>query len=335
MHGLRSNVLKRRSFCAALTLLLAGAGVPAQAPHETIHVICLPGVPLPILIAKAQGYFSKFGIDVIAEKATSASALRDALANHSAELAHSSVENSVVAATAGGADTVIVMGGEASTSELLVQPDIQTVAGLRGHIIILDGEDTAYTLLLKRILTRNGIKPGVDCEMKVIGLAPQRLQAMREHPEYAATIQKPPTSILSEQAGLHSLGSTGVLSGMGHLQGIGGFVERSWARDHSDLLERYIAAFIEGQRWMMDPANKSQVIALMSSDAHMTPEVAAQTYEVAMKEGWNPDARFDEEGFRNVLALDRPSDTAAASSADQYYDLSWYRKAIQRLSRTQ
>lgn len=325
--------MNRRSLFVTLALLLAGSSVLAQAPHETVHVICLPGVPLPVVIGQAQGYFSKFGIDVVAEKATSASALRDALKSHTADLAHSSVENSVVASAAGGADTVIVMGGEASTSELIVQPDIQSVASLRGHVIILDGEDTAYTLLLKKILTRNGIKPGVDCEMKVVGLAPQRLQAMREHPEYAATIQKPPTSILSEQAGLHSLGSTDVLSGMGRLQGIGGFAQRSWARDHSDLLDRYIAAFVEGQRWMMDPAHKSQVIALMSSDSHMTPEVAEQTYEVAIKEGWSPDARFDEAGFRNVLALDRQSETAAVLSPDQYYDLSWYRNAIRLLSR--
>ena len=313
-----------------LALLLSDAGVPAQTPPQTIRVICLPGVPLPVRIAEAQGFFSKYGIDVVAEKATSASALRDALASHAADLAHASVENSVLAATAGGADTVIVMGGEASTSELIVQPDVQTVAGLRGHIIILDGEDTAYTFLLRKILARNDIRPGVDCEMKVVGLAPQRLQAMREHPEYAATIQKPPISILSEQAGLHSLGSTDVLSGIGHLQGIGAFAQRSWAHAHSDLLERYIAAFVEGQRWMMDPAHKSQVVALMSSDSHTTPDVAEQTYEVAMKKGWNPDAQFDEDGFRNVLALDQ----ATPLSSDKFYDLSWYRNAIRLLSRT-
>jgi ABC-type nitrate/sulfonate/bicarbonate transport system substrate-binding protein len=302
-----------------LALLFVSAGVPAQAPPQTIRLICLPGVPLPVLIGQAQGFFAKYGIHVVAEKAASAEALRAALGSHAADLAHASVENSVVAATTGGMGTVIVMGGEQSTSELIVQPDIKTVADLRGHIVILDGEDTAYTLLLKTILSRNGLKPGADCEMKVIGLAPQRLAAMREHPEYAATIQKPPTSILSEQAGLRSLGSTEVLSGVGRLQGIGGFVQRSWAHDHSDLLERYIAGFVEAQRWMMDPAHENQVIALTSAESHMTPDIAKQTYEVAMKEGWSPDARFDVAGFGHVLALNRQAETAAAASPDKYY----------------
>jgi ABC-type nitrate/sulfonate/bicarbonate transport system substrate-binding protein len=322
---------------AVLTMLLANPGVPAQKPPpQTIRVICLPGIPLPLLIAKARGIFSRYQIEVVAEKATSASALRDALENHTADIAHSSVENAVAADNAGGMDSVIVMGGEESTSELIVQPEIRTVSDLRGHLIILDGADTAYTLLLKKILSRNGLRSGLDYEMKVVGLAPQRLQAMRDHPENAATIQKPPTSILSERAGLKSLGSTDALSGMGKFQGIGGFVTLPWARDHGDLLERYIAAFVEAQRWMMGPANEKQVIALMASEGHMPLDIAEQTYQVAMKEAWTPDARFDVAGFNNVLALEQQEQGATGTqpAPEKYYDLSWYSHAIDILSRS-
>jgi ABC-type nitrate/sulfonate/bicarbonate transport system substrate-binding protein len=318
-------------------MLLASPGVLAQKPpSQTIRVICLPGIPLPLLIAKDRGIFSRYEIEVVAEKATSASALRDALGNHTADIAHSSVENAVVADRSSGMDNVIVMGGEESTSELIVQPEIRMVSDLRGHTIILDGADTAYTLLLKKILSRSGLRPGQDYEMKVVGLAPQRLQAMRDHPEYAATIQKPPTSILSERAGLKSLGSTDALSGMGKFQGIGGFVTRPWARDHGDLLERYIAAFVEAQRWMMDPANEKQVITLMASEGHMPLDIAEQTYRVAMKEAWTPDARFDVAGFNNVLALERQEQGATGTqpAPEKYYDLSWYSHAIDTLSRS-
>jgi ABC-type nitrate/sulfonate/bicarbonate transport system substrate-binding protein len=336
MPNQRSGKVNRRKVVTVFAMLLMCAALHAQAPAplRTIHLICLPGVPLPVQIAKARGIFSRYGIEVIAEKASSATALREALASHTADIAHSSVENAVVSASARGTDDVIVMGGEGSTSELIVQAGIQKVSDLRGHTIILDGADTAYTLLLKKILSRNGLKPGVDCEMKVIGLAPQRLQAMGAHPEYAATIQKPPTSILSERAGLKSLGSTDELSGMGRFQGIGAFTLRPWAKENSDLLERYIAAFVEAQRWMMDPANKKQVIALMADEAHMPQDVAEQTYAVDMKDGWSVDAQFDVAGFKNVLALQQgesPSTTPPPDAQD-FYDLSWYRNAMARLS---
>jgi ABC-type nitrate/sulfonate/bicarbonate transport system substrate-binding protein len=330
-------MVNRSRLLTVVTLILANACVPAQAPPPTLHLICLPGVPLPVLIAKAQGFFAREGIEVIAEKATDAAALRTALSNHTADLAHASVENAVVAATSGGTDAVIVIGGEESTSEVIVQPSIHTVNDLRGKTVILDGEDTAYTLLLRKILLRKGIRPGVDCQMKVIGLAPDRLAAMREHPEYAATVQKPPTSILSEQAGLRSLGSTGDLSGMGSFQGIGGFVLRSWARDHADLIERYLAAFVEGQRWMMDPAHRDQVVALIMSQSHTSRDIAEQTYDVGLHQAWSPDAQFDVGGFRNVLALDRESTAPAAAQPEPnaFYDLSWYRNALKRAAQSQ
>jgi ABC-type nitrate/sulfonate/bicarbonate transport system substrate-binding protein len=300
------------------------------SPPQTIRLICLPGVPLPVVIGKSHGIFERYGIEIVAEKATDATALREALGNHNADIAHSSVENAVVAAQSNGIDNVIVIGGEGPTSELIVQADIKSVKDLRGHIVILDGEDTAYALSLKKILLLNGIKPGVDCELKVIGLAPQRLAAMREHMEYSATIQKPPTSILSERAGLHSLGSTEDLLGMGRFQGIGGFVLRSWATDHADLLEHYIAAFVESQRWLMDAANKQQVVELLMKESHLPPDIAEATYAVAMKRGWTSDARFDPDGFKNVLALkdEFESPNASHPSPEKFYDLSYYQKAL-------
>lgn len=325
--------MNRRSIAIGLTGLLLGTHVPAQAPLPSIRLICLPGVPLPVLIAQQQGFFAQQGIRVVAEKAADAAALRAALAGGSADLAHASVENAVVAQRS-GADYVIVIGGEMSTSELIVQPSIHSVADLRGHTILLDGKNTAYTLLLKKILLRNRLRPGIDCTMKVAGLAPDRLQAMRANPDDAATIEKPPTSILAERAGLHSLGSTDALAGMGRSQGIGGFALRSWAAGHSDLLVRYLAAFVQGQRWMMEPAHKDQVIALMLSHSHMPRNIAEQTYGIDLERAWSPDARFDVSGFRNVLALDREAGAPAPPSPRRCYDSVWYRKALARLSET-
>ncbi|MFZ3217334.1 MAG: ABC transporter substrate-binding protein [Candidatus Acidiferrales bacterium] len=323
---------------ALIFLVTCGTGIVRSAqspPRQPVRLVCLPGVPLPVVIGKAQGIFDRFGIEVSTEKAANAIALREALGNQSADIAHSSVENAVEAAASSGIDDVIVMGGEGSTSELIVQPEIKSVKDLRGHIIILDGLDTAYTLTLKKILLLNGIKPGSDCELKVIGLAPDRLAAMREHKEYSATIQKPPTSMLSERAGLVSLGTTQDLLGMGPFQGIGAFVLRSWAAAHSDLLERYIAAFVESQRWLMNPANKQQVVEMMMKESHLPQDIADETYSADVKSGWTPDARFQTDGFRNVLALRDEFNPPAAQrpSPEKYYDLSYYQNALQLLQR--
>ena len=313
----------------------SGALALARNPElQTVRLICLPGVPLPVAIANTGGFFAKHGIEVQAERASDANAVRSELASGKADIAHASVENAVVMDDAGQADVIIVTGGEGSTSELIAQADIKSVKDLRGRTIITDGTDTAYTLTLKKILLLNGLKPGTDCEFKVIGVATARLAAMTENEEYAATIQKPPTSILAERAGMRSLGLTQDLLKSGPSQGIGAFVQRRWARDHTELLEGYIMAFVEGQRWLMSRANKQQAIELIMKDAHLPADVAAETYEIDMKSGWTEDARFEEKGFEDDLKLKAEFDSSATfkrPAAESYYDLSYYQKSLMLL----
>jgi ABC-type nitrate/sulfonate/bicarbonate transport system substrate-binding protein len=331
------NARRATAWWLAAMLVLAASVAPLarSSDLQTIRLICLPNVPLPVVIGTRNGIFAKYGIAVEATKASDAAALRSALADGSADVAHAAVENAVTMVDTSQADDVIVVGGESSTSELIVQPEIKSVKDLRGRIIITDGPDTAYTLTLKQILLRNGLQSDKDCEFKVVGLAPQRLEAMKDHKEYAATIEKPPTSVLAQRAGLVSLGLTQTLLGTPPSQGIGGFVRRDWAREHSELLERYLAAFIEAQRWLLAPANKEQVVEMLTKDSHLPPDIAANTYEVDAKNAWTPDARFQPDGFEQVLHLRAAAGDAKPSvdrAANSYYDLSYYQKALARVN---
>jgi ABC-type nitrate/sulfonate/bicarbonate transport system substrate-binding protein len=322
---------KRIAFLAAAVFAMVfvwESSVPAQQQAlQTVRLVGLPSIPLPVIIGTANGTFAKFGIEVKAVKATDAAALRSALAAGSVDIAHSSAENAVAMVDSAQADVILVVGGEISTSELIVQPGVASVKDLGGRVTITDGPDTAYTLTLKKILLRNGLNPGVDTEIKVIGLAPQRLQAMQDHKEYAATIQKPPISILSKRAGLLSLGATNELLHEGASQGISGFVVRKWAVENRKLLERYLAAFIESQRWMMAPENKEAVIAILIKELRLAPDVAAETYDGFLKHAWSPDARFDVAAFKITLALRTPAKDASPSP-DKYYDSSYYENSV-------
>src|SRR6185437_1437214 len=228
--------------CSAAALLALGAVTAAfaQGPSlQTVRLICLPGTPLPVVVGQMHGTFAKYGLEVQTEKAKDANQVRADLASGKADIAESAVQNAVATVDA-GADVIIVMGGEGATSELIAQPDIKSVKDLRGKTIATDGSDTEYTMLIKKILLMNGLKAD-DYTLKVAGLAPQRLQAMTESKQYGATIEKPPTSILARRAGLVSLGTTQQLMGTTESQGIGAFVQRQWAQDHAELLERYMA----------------------------------------------------------------------------------------------
>ncbi|HYT23924.1 MAG TPA: hypothetical protein VEW05_27240, partial [Candidatus Polarisedimenticolia bacterium] len=173
-----------------------------------------------------------------------------------------------------------------------------------------------------------------DYEMKPYGATPQRLVAMREHKEFAGSMLGPPASIVARREGFVSLGSTQKL--IGPYQSYGAFVQRKWASEHKDTLVRYLAAYIEAQRWLMAPANKQKVIELMMKESKIPADVAGETYAVLIEGhgGYADDARFDLDGFKNVLKLRAEVEgqwSGHPPAPEKYYDSSYYVEALAKL----
>lgn len=322
-------------------LLLLGVGVSIararQFEHQMganmVQVISSSQIPLPIVVANANGLFSKYGIMVHTEKAQNADELRASILDGSANIAETPIEVPISILDSSLADVVIIMGGEGLTGELMVQSNIKSVSDLRGKTILIDKPDSMDTLALKKILSLKKLDPGTDCDLKVIGPGPERLQAMIFNKEYAATIQEPPVSILAKHAGMVSLGPVSKLMKMSRSQGMVAFTQRQWARQHASWVKGYIAAYVEAQRWLMNPANKESAIELMAKQSRLPADVSAETYIAKLKNpnGWAKDAEFNLKGFKNDLKLWRefkPTIDKRPRRVGDFYDSSFYRQAL-------
>jgi len=324
----------RLACLAILTSALLGSSTLAQVPTQKIKVLTLLGRPVQFAVAEKQGLFSEYGIEVeIANKGNSEE-LRADLAAGRGDLAYLAVDNAVAMVELTDQDVVIVMGGEGSQNELIAQPEIKSVKDLRGKMLIVDAPNTAYALQMKKILLLGGMQAGKDYEMKPFGATPQRLIAMREHKDYAGSMLGPPSSLVAKSEGFVSLGSVQEL--IGPYQAAGFFTLRKWAQGHRDALLPFLAAIIEAQRWITAPANKQQVIDLWTKEYHLAPEVAAENYETTITRpgGFARDARFDLEGFKNVLKLRAEVEGQWGGHPpppEKYYDPSFYVEALAKL----
>ena len=317
-------------------LLLVSVSLTAQtSTPKKIKLLTLLGRPLQFVIAEKQGYFLKHGVSAETENLPSSDILRSNLANGNGDLAYLAVDNAVAMVELAHQDVVILMGGEGSQNELMVQPEIKSLEELRGKTLIVDAPNTAYAIQMKKILLAKGLQVVRDYEMKPIGGTPQRLIAMREHKEYAGSMLGPPALITAKREGFVSLAK--VQDVIGPYQAAGYFAQRKWALDNKENVENYLAAIIEAQRWLMDPANKQQVIDLWISDFHMTPEVAAATYESSVNApgGFEKDAALDIDGFKNVLKLRAEIEGQWGGhppGVEKYYDPSYYNAALKKAS---
>jgi ABC-type nitrate/sulfonate/bicarbonate transport system substrate-binding protein len=318
-------------------LLLAAISFQAVSQPTPLKVKMFPGAQsLAVLAAVQEGLFARHGLKVEVLFTTNSDEQRHGLAAGEFEIAQAAVDNAVAMVELAKQDVVIVMGGDSSMNELIVQPDVRGFADLKGQTLLVDAPNTAYALQLKKILLMNGLKEGADYTIYPIGGTSQRLRGMRENKAYKAAMLNQPFALDAKAAGLKSMGRA--IDLIGPYQANGTFTMRSWARANGELLERYIAGVIEGTRWALSPANKNASVKILAERLKVTPEVAERTWELLAdpKFGIAQDARFDMAGFRSVLALRAEVEGTWGGSApapERYVDLSYYEKALQRVNR--
>ncbi len=320
-----------RVFAAAALALCAGA---LAAGHETIRVNTFPNAKaLPFHAGLANGVFARRGVTLELSFTENSTAQREGLAAGEFDVVHSAVDNAVAMVETAKKDVVIVTGGDSGMNEFFVQADVRSFADLRGRKLVVDAPNTAYAIQAKKILLKHGLKDGADYTVVPVGRGELRLKAMAGNRDYAAAVLNLPFTIQAEQLGMKSLGNT--VDILGPYQANGAYALRAWVGSHGALLERYIAAYVESLRWVRRLENQAACVAILMDKLKIDRDVAERTYRLLVDpvRGFTPDAAFDTEGFRNLLALRAEIEGGSAPQPEKYLDLSYYRRAIGALAR--
>jgi len=310
---------------AILALGFMAPALPARAADAPIRVNTFPNAKaLPVYVGIAKGFFARYGLSVEVEQTESSQSQRDGLAAGRFQIAQAALDNAVAMIEVAKRDVVIVSGGDSGMNEFFVQPGIASFADLRGKTIVVDAPDTAYALQAKKLLLRNGLKEGSDYTVKQVGAVVFRYKAMIEDKSNAGGILNLPFTVEAAEKGLTSLGR--LVDLLGPYQAAGAFVMRPWARDHGPELEKYLAGYVTSLRWIRDTANRAAAVELLVDKLKLQRNIAERTYDLLIDpvSGFTPDAKFDVEGFRNMLALraeiERKADTEAVAP-ERYVDL--------------
>lgn len=289
---------------------------------------------LPLFAAIANGSFERRGIQVEVQNTPNSDEQRAGLAAGQFDIAHAAVDNAVAMVEGAGQDVVIVCGGDAGMNELMVRSEIHSFDDLRGKFLAVDAPNTAYALAAKKILKLRGLLEGRDYQVKLAGGTGPRAAAMVADPQLAVGMVNPPFSFTVREKGLKSLGSQFEL--LGPYQATGAFVMRDWARANPALLVRYLAAYVEGQRQVLDPANETAMTALLMDHFKQPQAIAQSSYRalVAPGSGLAEDARFNQAGFKTVLAIRAEMEGmwgGIPPDGNKYRDLSFFDQALRQL----
>lgn len=294
-----------------------------------LTVMVFPGTQtLPLFAAQSLGLFEKRGLSVELKPAPNSDEQRRGLAEGRYEIVHGAADQAVAMVEDMKVDAVIVAGGDNGFNHLFVQPEINTVADLRGRTMAVDVAHTGWSFVAYDMLKRAGLGRG-DYDVKEVGAPFRRFEAMRDDKTMAAAILNPPFAIRARQAGLKDMGP--VTDVIGPYLGQVPYVLRSWARANAATLVAYLAACIEGLHWSLDLANRIAATKLAAERLNLPDDIAAETYAAATHpvQGLARDAAFDLEGFKTTLRLRADFTGNTLAAPETYFDLSYWRRALQ------
>ena len=310
---------------AAVAFFAFAAELPAIRAEDTkLTVIVFPGVQnLPMFAAQAKGFYAKRGLNVDLKFTPNSDELRNGLAEGRYQIAHSAIDNAFALKDKANADIAVVLGGDNSFNHLMVQPDIKSLADIKGKTVVVDAVNTAYAFQLYEMLRQKGLNKG-DYEIKSAGGTNARLEAMTNDKAMVAAMMNSPFSVRGEKAGLKDMGTAA--AALGAYQGTSAFVLRDWGKANSDSLVKYIEAYIEGRRWSFDPQNRAEAIALLAERLKLAPDIASLAYD-STKNDFSRDGAIDMDGVKNVLKLRAQFEGGTPAQPEKYLDLSYYQKA--------
>ena len=160
---------------------------------------------------------------------------------------------------------------------IFVRPEIQDWSDLKGKKLAADAVDTAFALVLRRVLLAHGLDlTKGDYELVALGATGARLESMTKGETYAGVLN-PPFDAKALSAGMRRIGdSKEVLPDYPNTVLA---VSRDWAQKNRDTLVAYLRAWLKGMAWVKDPANRDAAIKLIGAELKLNPNQAQESVE--------------------------------------------------------
>jgi len=276
-----------------------------------------------IVAARVNGYFADEGLEPeITETANSTNQMRG-LSQGQFDVVSTAFDNVLAWSGKEGAEIIAVAQIRDKTElPVFVRPETKDWSDLKGKKLAADAVDTAFALVLRRILLAHGLDMAKgDYELVALGATGARLESMIKGETYAA-ILNPPFDAKAVAAGMRRIGDS--IEVLPDYPNTIFAVNRDWAQKNRDTLVAYLRAWLKGMAWNNDPANREAAIKAVGAELKLNPKQAQESVEELSKTG-----NLNLHGLQVVLDL-RNQFGFKLTKGDKlpvYYDMQYFNAA--------
>ena len=300
---------------------LAQSAVPENVrvayPSMNSSVYCL-------LIAQKEGYLKEEGLEVQVLSIRGEIAIRTVLAG---EVDFFTNAGSALAAAVRGVPVKIVTVFQDKPSwDLIALPTIKSIAQLRGQNVAIMSPEGSLAVVAREILKQNGLDPGKDVNLVVMGGDEVRLPALQAK-AIQATLFNTGTSIKAQREGFSKLASAGDYANL--IQG-GLATSDEKLKQNPNKIFRLIRASLKGIRFFAEkrePAIKYLMDALRLADRDTANAIYDIESKLVLRDGSSADKTLQS----MIDDMRKTTRTAREIKTAEVFDLSFVKKAADEL----
>ncbi|HVO93764.1 MAG TPA: ABC transporter substrate-binding protein [Terriglobales bacterium] len=257
---------------------------------------------VPLWIADEEGYFKKQGLDVKQVNISGGTQGAQMMVSGGVDVSYDDPITCIVS-TAGGVPVNVIVGGTQSLAYLIVGgPGVKTIADVKGKRVGSSGLGlSASRLALLVGLRRFGIDADKgQATIVAAGQEPERIAGLSTG-AIAATVISPEYRTKLEQLGVNMLADLRTLNIPWETSSV--ITTAKNVQTKRDMLDRVVRAILQAHAYILNPANRTRVIELMTTQlALKSPQDAAAVYEDLVKFYVFKKPYPTRDGFANVIA---------------------------------
>jgi ABC-type nitrate/sulfonate/bicarbonate transport system substrate-binding protein len=250
-----------------------------------------------LTVARAKGLFAAGGIEVEIIVTPNSTEQMRGLSQGSWPIVSTAFDNVLGWSGREGAEIVAVAQvAQGITLPVFVRPEVKTWDDLHGKPLAVDAVDTAYALVLRRILLAHGLEmERGDYQLIPKGATGQRLDSMMQGETFAG-ILNPPWDGKASAAGMVRFADHREV--LPEYPGGVFAVSRSWAASNRAALINFLRIWHRALCWVHDENNRAEALRLLGAEEKLDEKQAARKLAQLPSDG-----RLNLAGLQSVLEL--------------------------------
>ena len=258
----------------------------------------------PLYVAEQKKMFEKHGIQVEVIIIRGATNVVRAVLSETVPIGRINPDYVIGAAEKGAHVKIVAANMEKIPYDIYARPEIKTGTELKGKTLGVSTLTGGTTLMVHEVLEKAYKLKENDYKLLVVGTSPERYAALKGG-SVQASFMGPPFTFRAAKDGFRKLANFHEY--LGPILFTTDFAHANYMKSNRAEIVRYLRAMIEATRWLYDPKNKEEALALHMKVLKSSRESAEEDYKYLVQE-FQP---FPRDGLVSKVSFDKTMELRA------------------------